>query len=198
MENEKRERVVAVLGRWQPVHLGHQAVLEALCERFERVVIGVGSADTHDYRSPFSLAEVSDMLHLSLKDYNNYELAPIPDLLSDPEWCRLAAEAFQGIPRLVTANPYVRSLLEGRFAISHPADFVPEERKIRVSATMVRGEMARGDGWKTLIAPEIAAFIIENGLDLRFRGEFGLHTLAMETIIVSPSPCPLPQGRGIK
>lgn len=184
---EKREKVVAVLGRWQPVHLGHQAVLEALCEGFERVVIGVGSADTHDYRSPFSLAEVSEMLRLSLKYYDNYELAPIPDLRSDPEWCRLAEEAFRGIPRLVTANPYVRSLLEGRFAISHPADFLPEERKIRVSATMVRGEMARGGGWKALVAPEIAAFICENSLDLRFRGEFGLQTLALETIIVSPS-----------
>jgi nicotinamide-nucleotide adenylyltransferase len=184
MENEKIDKVVAVLGRWQPVHLGHQAVLEALCERFERVVIGVGSADTHDYRSPFSLTEVTGMLQISLRAYANYELAPIPDLASDPEWCRLAAEAFRGIPRLVTANPYVKYLLEDRFAISHPADYVPEERKAAVSATMVRREMARGEGWKRLVVPEIADFILENGLDRRFRGEFGLHTLAMEIVIV--------------
>jgi nicotinamide-nucleotide adenylyltransferase len=184
MENEKIDKVVAVLGRWQPVHLGHQAVLEALCERFERVVIGVGSADTHDYRSPFSLTEVTGMLQISLRAYANYELAPIPDLASDPEWCRLAAGAFRGIPHLVTANPYVKSLLEDRFAISHPADYVPEERKAAVSATMVRREMARGEGWKRLVAPEIADFILENGLDRRFRGEFGLHTLAMEIVIV--------------
>jgi nicotinamide-nucleotide adenylyltransferase len=184
MTKQNWDRCIAILGRWQPVHLGHQAAIQSLCERFENVLIGIGSANVHDYRNPFSLAEVTEMLRLSLGAYSNYTLAPIPDVRPDPEWCRLAIKTFGDSICLVTANPYVRSLLEGQFLISHPVDFIPEDRKIAVTATTVRREMARGGDWQSLVPAEIAAFILQNRLDQRFRSEFGLHTLAMETIIV--------------
>ena len=38
--------------------------------------------------------------------------------------------------------------------------------------------MARGEAWQELVPPEVAAFIENNGLDERFRREFGLETLA--------------------
>ncbi len=184
MPNQKGENSVAILGRWQPVHLGHQAALQALCERFENVLVGIGSANVHDYRNPFSLGEVTEMLRLSLAAYSNYRLAPIPDVHAEPEWRRLAIDTFGNSARLVTANPYVRSLLEGQFSISRPVDFIPNDRKIAVTATMVRREMARGGNWQSLVPAETAAYILQNRLDQRFRREFGLHTLAMETIIV--------------
>ena len=103
---------------------------------------------------------------------------------ADPEWRRMAIETFANSSLLVTANPYVKSLLADRFSISRPVDFIPQTRKIPVTATMVRKEMARGGDWQSLVPAEIAAFILQNRLDRRFRSEFGLHTLAMETIIV--------------
>lgn len=184
MTNPKRDGTVAILGRWQPVHLGHQAALQALCERFENVLVGIGSANIHDYRNPFSLAEVTEMLHLSLAAYSNYTLVAVPDMRADLEWRRVAIETFADSALLVTANPYVKSLLEDRFSISPPVDFIPQDRKIPVTATMVRRELARSGDWQSLVPDEIAAFILQKGLDRRFRSEFGLHTLAMETIIV--------------
>jgi nicotinamide-nucleotide adenylyltransferase len=184
MKTQKQEGTVAILGRWQPVHLGHQAAVQALCERFENVLVGIGSTNVHDYRNPFSLAEVTEMLRLSLAAYSNYTLVAIPDMRADPEWRRMAIETFANSSLLVTANPYVKSLLADRFSISRPVDFIPQTRKIPVTATMVRREMALGGDWQSLVPAEIAAFILQNRLDRRFRSEFGLHTLAMETIIV--------------
>ena len=81
----KEKQFVAILDRWQPVHLGRQAVLTALCSRFNRVVIGIGSSNIHNYRKPFAITEVVKMIRLSLKAYNNFSLVPIPDLVDDQE-----------------------------------------------------------------------------------------------------------------
>jgi hypothetical protein len=48
---------------------------------------------------------------------------------------------------------------------------------------MVRREMARGDDWQALVPEEIAEYITAEHLDERFRREFGLQALAIETIV---------------
>ena len=45
---------------------------------------------------------------------------------------------------------------------------------------MVRRRLARGEGWQELVPPEVAGYIEAEGLDVRFRQEFGLATLALE------------------
>lgn len=173
----------AILGRWQPVHLGHQAVLTALCERFERVVIGIGSSNIQDYRNPFLVTEVTEMLQLSLPTYTNYTLNPIPDQTRDQDWCRQVVNIFGRPEFFITANPWVKALLEQDYPVAAPVQFVPRPNHIAVSATMVRRNLAQGRGWRDLLPPPVAAYILDNGLDQRFRQQFGLHTLAMETII---------------
>ena len=51
-----------MVARWKPVHLGHAAVLRALCDRGEQALIGVGSANRYDARNPFTVAETREML----------------------------------------------------------------------------------------------------------------------------------------
>ncbi len=175
---------VAILGRWQPLHLGHQAALHALCERFPHVLVGVGSANMIDYRNPFSLDETRDMLRLGLEGYHNYELIPIPDTRDEEAWCAYVESAFAQTSCLISANPYVRALLSGRFELHHPVEFIPHEKQIPVSGTMVRKKLAQGEGWEAMLPPEIVDFLREKELDRRFREKFGLDILALETYIV--------------
>jgi nicotinamide-nucleotide adenylyltransferase len=184
MESPANSSYVAILGRWQPVHLGHQAVLTSLCEQFKRVVIGIGSANIHNYRNPFSVSEVTEMLRLSLPNYHNFKLLPVPDMANDQEWCQLVTLTFGQPEFFITANPYVKSLLDHGFSIERPVSFVPHEKQVAISATMVRREMAKGDDWRDLLPPAVTRFILEKGLDQRFRQQFGLHTLAMEVILI--------------
>jgi len=184
MANSNFNSCVAILGRWQPLHLGHQAVLRALCDQFERVIIGIGSANIQDYRNPFTIEETTRMLQLGLEEYHNYSLIPVPDLFDDQDWCEIVIDRFGTPDFFVTANPFVQSLLGRTYVLAQPTSFVREDHKVPISATMVRREMARGDGWQSLVPVNISEFIRTNHLDQRFRGEFGLQTLAMELIII--------------
>ena len=176
---------VGIIGRWRPVHLGHQAALYALCEQFEHVSIGIGSANIYNYRNPFTVEEVREMLELTLAGHSNYSLVSIPDTADEDAWRRSVKGAFGTPDLLVTANPYVRAMLDELWPIAHPVEFISEKRKVPVSGSMLRRRMADGSSWKDLVPPEIADYMIDNQLDQRFRAEFGLQTLALDAIIIS-------------
>lgn len=185
MNPVQKTSFAAMLGRWQPVHLGHRAALISLCEQYDRVVVGIGSSNIHDYRNPFSQREVEDMLNLVLAPFDNFTLIPIPDQHDDAAWCRTISASFGRPDVLFTANPYVAHLLKDTFALAHPASVIPAERKTAVSATMVRRALARGADWQPLLPGEVAAYIRTHRLDDRFRRDFGLQTLMMETVVVN-------------
>jgi nicotinamide-nucleotide adenylyltransferase len=172
-----------MIARWQPVHLGHAPVLRALCDGASQALIGIGSSNRYDYRNPFTLEETMDMMRLVLVGWQNYKLVPVPDLDDGPRWRIMVIDMFGSLDLFVTANPYVASLLAADYPILKPVELVPEDERVAVDGTMVRREMARGDGWRELVPAEVAGYIAAGKLDERFRREFGLQTLAMDTII---------------
>ena len=174
---------IGMVARWKPVHLGHLPVLHALCEQAEQAFIGIGSTNRYNARNPFTLDETTDMLNLVLADHDNYTLISVPDLDDGPRWRLMILDLFGPLDAFVTANPYVAHLLMDDYPLIKPVALVAEAHRIAVSGTMVRQEMARGGDWQALVPPEIAHYILENQLDERFRREFGLETLALETVV---------------
>jgi nicotinamide-nucleotide adenylyltransferase len=174
---------IGMVARWRPIHIGHAPVLRALCDRASQALIGIGSSNRYDLRNPFTLEETSDMIALVLAGRDNYTLIPVPDLDDGPRWRLMVVDLFGRLDLYVTANPYVASLLAEDYAIVKPVELVPEAERVPVDGTLVRREMARGDGWQDLVPPEVADYISSRQLDRRFRREFGLQTLALETII---------------
>jgi nicotinamide-nucleotide adenylyltransferase len=172
-----------MIARWQPVHLGHAPVLRGLCDRAELALIGIGSANRHNARSPFTLEETSDMIRLVLGERENHRLVPVPDLDDGPRWRLMVLDLLGPLDLFVTDNPYVASLLAEDYRLIRPVALVADEDRVPIDGTMVRLEMARGDGWRELVPAEVAAYITANGLDDRFRREFGLETLALDTAI---------------
>ena len=53
---------------------------------------------------------------------------------------------------------------------------------MKIDGTLVRLAMARGADWQSLVPATVADYIQANGLDQRFRREFGLQTLAMDSL----------------
>jgi nicotinamide-nucleotide adenylyltransferase len=172
-----------MVARWRPVHLGQAPVLKALCQHADLALIGIGSANRYNLRNPFTLQETIDMIKLVLADYQNYTLIPVPDLDDGPRWRRMVLDLFGSLDLFFTDNPYVASLLAEDYAILKPVVLVPDKAKVPIDGTMVRQEMARGDGWRQLVPTEVAEYIASKGLEVRFRNEFGLQTLALETLI---------------
>lgn len=174
---------IGIVARWQPPHLGHAPVLRALCDAAAQALIGIGSSNRVDVRNPFTLEERIDMLRLVLAGRHNYTLIPVPDLDDGPRWRAQVVQLFGALDAFVTENPYVTSLLAADYPIIKPVELVPAEEKIAIDGFMVRRAMARGDGWRELVPEAIADYITTRRLDERFRRQFGLQTLALDTII---------------
>jgi nicotinamide-nucleotide adenylyltransferase len=177
---------IGMVARWRPVHLGQAAVLQALCDRAEEVLIGIGSANRYNLRNPFTAEETMTMIRLALDGRDNYTLLPIPDLDDGPRWRKMILEMFGSLDLFVTENPYVTSLLAQDYTVIRPVSLIPDDQKIAINGTMVRRAMAEGAGWQEMVPSAVATYITQNQLDQRFRHEFGLQTLAM-SIIVEPS-----------
>ncbi|MBN1658271.1 MAG: hypothetical protein JXA93_07720 [Anaerolineae bacterium] len=182
-DTHSRYKRIGMIARWQPVHLGHAPVLRALCDRAEHVLIGLGSSNRHNARHPFTVDETADMIDLVLAGSGNYTLIAVPDLDDGPRWRLMVLDLLGPLDLFVTANPYVASLLREDYALAHPVELVPVEERVPIDGTLVRREMARGDGWQDLVPPAVALYITSHGLDERFRREFGLETLAMDLVV---------------
>lgn len=173
---------IGMVARWQPVHRGHAAILRALCSHAQTVLIGIGSADRHNVRSPFSAEDITAMLRLVLPRQTDVQIFPIRDLNDGPRWRLLILDLFGPLDAFVTDNPYVASLMKADYRLLRPVDLVPEAERIPIDGTMVRREMARGGHWQELVPAEVTEYIRAHGLDEQFRRDFGLQTLALDTL----------------
>lgn len=169
-----------MIARWKPVHLGHAAVLESLAERAEHVLIGIGSSNRYGLQNPFTAAESAEMIRRVLGDRGGYTLVEVPDLGHGPRWRALVADLFGPLDLFVTANAYVRELMREVYRVVHPVRLIPPERRIALDGTAVRKAMARGEKWRDMVPPAVAAYIENEGLAGRFRREFGLATLELD------------------
>lgn len=80
------------IGRFQPLHIGHEFVIREALKSTEKLIILIGSANiARDVRNPFTFEERAEMLRAAFR----YEIAngdiviePIGDhLYSDAAWC---------------------------------------------------------------------------------------------------------------
>lgn len=173
-------RRAGFVARFRPPHLGHAAILAALARAAETVVVGVGSANRHDLDNPFTGEETAELLAPLLPE-GRAEVHLLPDLYDGPRWAEMVREQLGPLDLFVTANPYVRSLLEGTWRVAHPLELLRPEERVAVEGKDVRRAIARGEAWERLVPAEVARALKARGLVRRFREDFGLETLARAT-----------------
>jgi nicotinamide mononucleotide adenylyltransferase len=167
------------VARFRPPHLGHAAVLAALARAAETVVVGVGSANRYDLDNPFTGEETADLLRPLLPE-GRVELHLLPDLFDGPRWAAMVRERLGELDLFVTANPYVRSLVEPFWRVAPPLALLEPGERVALDGKAVRRAMARGETWERLVPPAVALEMRRRGLARRFRDEFGLETIARE------------------
>ncbi len=182
MPTKKYSRI-GMIARWKPVHVGHAAILRAVCNNGEEALIGIGSSNRYNARNPFTLDETRDMIQLVLAGFSNYQIIPVPDLDDGPRWRVMVKDLFGALDVFVTENPYVTNLLKDDYRVIRPLELILPQERVPADGSGVRRLMARDEDWESFVPKEVAEYIKSNRLDVRFREEFGLQTLAMETII---------------
>lgn len=162
-----------MIARWKPVHRGHAVVLRALSGICEELIIGLGSSNILDARSPFSAAESEEMVRRVLGPRPGLSFCALPDLFDGPRWRAMVVESLPAVDLLFTGNRYVRDLLRNDFQVLHPVQLLSESERMALNASQVRAAMGRGEDWRSLVPPEVAIYLEQEGIVDRVVSRWG-------------------------
>ena len=145
-----------VVGRFQPVHLGHLKMIEYVAKDSEHLVIGLGSSNQKlSADNPFTAKEREEMFLGSLKGGKKYELVAIPDFGDDEKWIEWIKENIE-FDVFWTNSPNERRIFEeAGCRVNH----IPLFDRDEYSATEVRRRMLEGGDWRKLVPDGTKAVI---------------------------------------
>lgn len=148
------------IGRFQPYHLGHQAVIQEIAKEVDEVIIVVGSAQvSHTPENPFTAGERLTMIRSALEDLISHcYIIPLADVDRNAIWVSHLISMTPAFERVYSNNPLVIQLFkEAKIEVRKPPMY---SREI-YSGTTIRQLMVKGKNWRNLV-PEPVAFIIDH------------------------------------
>lgn len=95
---DEHVHTAVLIGRFQPLHNGHMALLRAALERAGQVVVVLGSAwQAPNPKNPFSWQERAQMLREALPpaDAARLHCVPVRDYYNEPLWVQAVQQAVQ-------------------------------------------------------------------------------------------------------
>ncbi|MDR1853619.1 MAG: bifunctional nicotinamide-nucleotide adenylyltransferase/Nudix hydroxylase [Azoarcus sp.] len=163
-----------LIGRFQPFHDGHAALLHAALAQAERAVVVLGSAfRARNARNPFTWQERAEMIAASLtpEEARRVLFVPIRDYYDDARWSKavdLGVRAALAQAGVDAARPaligYRKDESTYYLALFPQWSFIASEKQGDIDATAVRRLYFSGDAtaWatlKTLVPEAIATFL---------------------------------------
>jgi nicotinamide-nucleotide adenylyltransferase len=158
-----------LVGRYQPFHLGHLAVVREIREAHPaaELILGIGSAqESYTWKNPFTAGERIEMVSRALRaaHIDGVLSVPLPDIQRHALWVRYTESLLPPFERVYTNNPLTRLLFE-------QAGYRVERPKLvdraRFEGETVRDHLARDRGWRPLVPPTVARYLAELGAPAR-------------------------------
>ncbi|HTZ61634.1 MAG TPA: nicotinamide-nucleotide adenylyltransferase [Thermoplasmata archaeon] len=152
-----------LVGRFQPFHAGHLAVVRAIraARPGDELILGVGSAqESHTWKNPFTAGERLEMIHRALAEGSISAVIaiPIPDIHRHALWVRYVESLLPPFERIYTNNPLTRLLFE---AARYPVEAPAEVDRARFEGESIRRRIADGDPWHDRVPPSVARYLEE-------------------------------------
>jgi nicotinamide-nucleotide adenylyltransferase len=147
------------IGRFQPYHDGHHAMVERIAAEVDEVVVGIGSAgDSHTLRNPFTAGERVMMVTKALEtlDVTSY-VVPIEDLNRNSVWVSHVRSMSPRFDVAYSNNPLVVRLFgEAGVEVRQSEMFNREELK----GSEIREHMRDDEEWRAYL-PEPVVEVVE-------------------------------------
>lgn len=145
-----------VIGRFQPLHKGHEALIRAAIEDCVEVTVGIGSSQAkQSVRNPFTLDERKAMLHAAFGD--QVRVTAIPDIHDPPNYADHVQNITGPVDRVFGNDEETISLFEDEGITVRRPGLIDRER---CTANTIRLQMAEGDGaWRKAVSPPVAAYL---------------------------------------
>jgi nicotinamide-nucleotide adenylyltransferase len=137
-----------VLGRFQPLHLGHMQMVEYVAERSSFLTIGLGSCNSPSTsENPFTAEEREQMIKESLRLPISFDIKRIPDFGDNKAWAKWV-EANISFDVFWTNSQNEREIFldEGR-----KVQEIPFFDRETYSASEVRKRILEDGDWSTLL-----------------------------------------------
>ena len=148
------------IGRFQPYHLGHQAVIHKIAEEVDEIIIVVGSAEvSHTPENPFTAGERMTMIYGALEDLRDRcYVIPLQDVDRNAVWVSHVLSMTPAVDLVYSNNPLVVELFtEEGIEVRTPPMYGRES----YSGTAIRNLMVEGGDWKSLVPEQVASVIID-------------------------------------
>ena len=161
-----------VVGRFQPLHNGHKALIRHALERTGHVVVAIGSSTAKTgLRNPFTAAERRKMVEAVFAAEaaaGSLSVVEVPDLHDPPRYARHALAISGPIDRVFGNDEATLGLFE-REGI--PVEIPGLVERSRYEAKAIRAQLAADDMlWKKAVPPAVAALLIQWDAGRRLRG----------------------------
>jgi len=166
------QKVTVLIGRFSPVHNGHNQLFKHALRNADRVVILVGSSgQARTIRNPFTFAEREFMIEqsLSTSDHDKVHICPLLDLpYNDSMWIESVQKKVadcvgtSNVEITLTGCDKDESTWYLRSFPQWKTDFLPEYRELsaKVNATTVR-DLLFSNGEESVIASMIPTSTLE-------------------------------------
>lgn len=96
----KDQRTGVIIGRFQPLHLGHAWLIKKSLEKFDKVLILIGSSNVDDDSNPWSFDRRKEMLDEFIKgeklESRIIKIDRIEDVPDDDKWLEIALKKIGG------------------------------------------------------------------------------------------------------
>jgi nicotinamide-nucleotide adenylyltransferase len=160
-----------LVGRFQPFHNGHLAVVRAIRRAHpkEGLILAIGSAEeSYTPDNPFTSRERFEMIEAALvgAGVDGWLIVPLPDVHRHGVWVAHAEELLPPFRRVYTHNPLTRHLFERD---GYPVESPGWVQRSRYEGRRIRAALARDRGWRPLVPPEVVEILLRIDAPYRLR-----------------------------
>lgn len=148
-----------IVGRFQPFHNGHLAVVREALEEADEVVIGIAAAtDSYQVDNPFTAGERNEMVTLAMREagVDQFRVVNLPDINNYAVWPRYVVSLCPPFEVVVAHNPTTLELFQD---LGYRTRRAKPFQRGDCSGTRIRELMARGGDWEALVPTAVAGYL---------------------------------------
>jgi len=152
------------IGRFQPFHNGHRAMVEHIADDIDELVLGIGSADvSHSVHDPYTAGERVLMVTRAVEDVDlRTYVVPIEDIDRNAVWVSHIRSMAPAFDVAYSNNPLVVQLFEEAGIEVRQSPMFDRDR---LEGTDIRERMLSGADWEDRVPDTVVDVIDEiNGV----------------------------------
>jgi nicotinamide-nucleotide adenylyltransferase len=163
-----------LIGRFQPFHKGHLAIIKNILDGVDELIIVVGSSQHKDSEdNPFSADERLEMIRRALdsEGITKFQVYKVPDIGDDDRYPGHLMDRVPNFDAVYSGNSLVQRLFG---AAGKDVRKISLIKRDEYSGTEIRRRMRSGEEWEHLVPDAVLKYLDEIGGVERVKKLFSL------------------------